>query len=215
MQTVARPLVSRLTAIAVALFVLVCVAGNARSAEADTPALFLEAFGAQAIKLLAETEPGEAKRESEMRRLLNEGFDIEFIGRFVLSRYYRTASEAERAEFHQLFEDYLIAAYGRRFGTYNGERFVIGQTFQQDDERAVVRSDVVRPSGDTMTVDWRVQRRDGKWRIIDIMVEGVSMMVTQRSEFTALLQREKGSVAALNQRLRQLTLSLNEQPRKS
>jgi phospholipid transport system substrate-binding protein len=199
----------------VALIVVVCVAGNARSAEADTPALFLEGFGNQAIKLLAETAPGEAKREAEMRRLLNEGFDIEFIGRFVLSRFWRSASDAERAEFRQLFEDYLIAAYGRRFGTYSGERFVIGQTFPQDDERAVVRSDVVRPSGDTMTVDWRVQRREGKWRVVDIMVEGVSMMVTQRSEFTALLQRENGSIAALNQRLRQLTMNLNEQPRKS
>jgi phospholipid transport system substrate-binding protein len=215
MQSVVRPLVSRLTAITVALIVVVCVGGNARSAEADTPALFLEGFGNQAIKLLAETAPGEAKREAEMRRLLNEGFDIEFIGRFVLSRYWRSASEAERAEFRQLFEDYLIAAYGRRFGTYSGEKFVIGQTFPQDDERAVVRSDVVRPSGDTMTVDWRVQRREGKWRVVDIMVEGVSMMVTQRSEFTALLQRENGSIAALNQRLRQLTMNLNEQPRKS
>jgi len=215
MQSVVRPLVSRLTAMTVALIVVVCVAGNARSAEADTPALFLEGFGNQAIKLLAETAPGEAKREAEMRRLLNEGFDIEFIGRFVLSRFWRSASDAERAEFRQLFEDYLIAAYGRRFGTYSGERFVIGQTFPQDDERAVVRSDVVRPSGDTMTVDWRVQRREGKWRVVDIMVEGVSMMVTQRSEFTALLQRENGSIAALNQRLRQLTMNLNEQPRKS
>lgn len=215
MQRVVRPLVSRLTAITVALILVVCVGGNARSAEADTPALFLEGFGNQAIKLLAETAPGEAKREAEMRRLLNEGFDIEFIGRFVLSRYWRSASEAERAEFRQLFEDYLIAAYGRRFGTYSGEKFVIGQTFPQDDERAVVRSDVVRPSGDTMTVDWRVQRREGKWRVVDIMVEGVSMMVTQRSEFTALLQRENGSIAALNQRLRQLTMNLNEQPRKS
>jgi len=215
MQRVVRPLVSRLTAITVALILVVCVGGNARSAEADTPALFLEGFGNQAIKLLAETAPGEAKREAEMRRLLNEGFDIEFIGRFVLSRYWRSASEAERAEFRQLFEDYLIAAYGRRFGTYSGEKFVIGQTFPQDDERAVVRSDVVRPSGDTMTVDWRVQRREGKWRVVDIMVEGVSMMVTQRSEFTALLQRENGSIAALNQRLRQLTMNLNEQPGKS
>ena len=215
MHSVVRPLASRLTAIAVALFVLACVAGNARSADTDTPALFLEGFGNQAIKLLAETAPGEAKRESEMRRLLNEGFDIDFIGRFVLSRYWRSSSEAERAEFRQLFEDYLIAAYGRRFGTYSGEKFVIGQTFPQDDERAVVRSDVVRPGGDSMTVDWRVQRREGKWKVVDIMVEGVSMMVTQRSEFTALLQRENGSIAALNQRLRQLTTNLNEQPRKS
>lgn len=211
MQSVVRLAVSRLTSIVVALIVLIGVAGHAYSAEANTPGEFLEEFGAKAIKLLAETAPGEVRRESEMRRLLNEGFDIDFIGRFALSRYWRSASDAEKAEFRKLFEDYLIAAYGKRFGTYNGERFVIGQTIPEEDERAVVRSDVVRPGGDTMAVNWRLQRRDGKWRVIDIMVEGVSMMVTQRSEFTALLQRENGSVTALNQRLRQLTVALNEQ----
>jgi phospholipid transport system substrate-binding protein len=211
MHTVIRPLVSRLTAVAVVLIVLIGAGNIAHGADAGTPAEFLEDFGAQAIKLLAETQPGEARRDSEMRRLLNEGFDIEFIGRFVLSRYWRTASEVEKAEFRKLFEDYLIAAYGRRFGTYSGERFVIGQTIPEEDERAIVRSDVVRASGDVMAVNWRVQRREGHWKVIDIMVEGVSMMVTQRSEFTALLQREGGSVSALNQRLRQLIATLNEQ----
>jgi phospholipid transport system substrate-binding protein len=211
MQSVVRLMFARLTAASAALVILFGVAGNAQSADANTPGEFLESFGAQAIKLLAETQPGEAKRETEMRRLLNEGFDIDFIGRFALSRYWRSASDAEKTEFRKLFEDYLIAAYGRRFGTYNGEKFLIGQVTPEEDDRAVVRSDVVRPGGDQMAVNWRVQKREGKWRVIDIMVEGVSMAVTQRSEFTALLQRENGSVAALNQRLRQLTVQLTEQ----
>jgi len=212
MQSVVRLMLTRLTSTAAALLVLMSVAANAHSADGNTAGEFLEGFGAQAIKLLAETQPGEARRESEMRRLLNEGFDIDFIGRFALSRYYRGASDAEKTEVRRLFEDYLIAAYGRRFGTYNGEKFIIGTVTPEEDDRAVVRSDVVRPGGDQMAVNWRVQRREGKWRVIDIMVEGVSMAVTQRSEFTALLQRENGSVTALNQRLRQLTVTLNERP---
>jgi phospholipid transport system substrate-binding protein len=216
MRSVIRPVLSRLTAFAVAVIVFVGAANLAFGAEAGTPAEFLEGFGAQAIKVLSETQPGEAKRDAEMRGLLSEGFDIDFIGRFVLSRYWRTASDAERADFRQLFEDYLIAAYGRRFGTYSGEKFVVGQTFPQEGGRAIVRTDVVRASGDTVTVDWRVQRRaDGQWRVVDIMVEGVSMMLTQRSEFTALIQHEGGSVSALNEKLRVLTANLNDQPRKS
>ena len=203
---------TKLASFFAAFILVVAVADPARSNDTGTPAQFLEEFGARAIKILAETEPGEPRREAELRRLLSEGFDIEFISRFVLARYWRTASEAERAEFRRQFEDYVIAAYGRRFGTYSGERFAIGQTFPQEDERAVVRSEVVRGSGETFTVDWRVQRRDGRWRVIDIMVEGVSMMVTQRSEFTAVIQREGGSVTKLNERLRALTANLNEQP---
>jgi phospholipid transport system substrate-binding protein len=197
-----------------AALIVVLVAGS--PANATEPGAFMEGFGNRAIKVLAETQQGTPEREVELRRLLNDHFDVEFISRFVLSRFWRTASEQERAEFRRVFEDYVIAAYGRRFGGFNGERFAITGTFPQDNERSVVRSDVMRPSGETLTVDWRVQKRqgDGAWRIVDIVVEGVSMMVTQRSEFLAVLQRE-GSVAALNDKLKQITAGLNAQPQKT
>jgi phospholipid transport system substrate-binding protein len=191
--------------------IVVLVAGNpARAAE---PGAFMEGFGHNAIRVLAETQQGTPEREVELRRLLTDHFDVEFISRFVLSRFWRTASEQERAEFRKVFEDYVIAAYGRRFGGFNGEKFAITGTFPQDDERTVVRSDVMRPGGESLTVDWRLQKRaeDGAWRIVDIVVEGVSMMVTQRSEFLAVLQRE-GSVTALNAKLKQITAGLNSQP---
>lgn len=205
---------SRLTSGLAILLVVLFAGAPLRAGEAQ-PGVFMEGFGYRAIQVLSETQPGTPERDTELRRLLHDHFDVEFISRFVLSRFWRTASESERSEFRQLFEDYVVAAYGRRFGSFNGERFAIGQTFPQDDERVVVRSDVVRPGGETMTVDWRVQRRgDGEWRIIDIVVEGVSMMVTQRSEFAAVLLRE-GSVTALNSKLKQIIASLNGQVTKA
>lgn len=215
MRTVVHSLFSGFAVAIVAALLLGGSVGMSRAADTSAPGQFLDHFGSEVIKVLSETQPGEPRRETELRRLLGEGFDVDYIGRFVLGRYWRTSSDAERAEFRTLFEDYLIAAYGRRFGTYSGERFVVGQTFPQDDGRVLVRTEVVRTGGDTMVVDWRLQQRESAWRIVDVMVEGVSMMVTQRSEFTALIQREGGSVTALNMRLRTLTANLNEQPRKS
>lgn len=211
MRIVSLLLPSKFVAVVAAVCLLVGLPEAVRASDTPSPAQFLEDFGAQAIKVLSETTPGEERREVELRRLLTAGFDVELIGRFVLARYWRTASDAERADFRQLFEDYLIAAYGRRFGSYNGEKFVIGQTFPKDDERAVVRSEVTRPGGDALTVDWSLQRREGRWRVVDIMVEGISMMVTQRSEFTAVIQREGGSVSALNAKLRTINSNLTEQ----
>ena len=197
-----------------AALIVVLVAGS--PANAQEPGAFMEGFGNRAIEVLAKTQQGTPERETELRRLLNDHFDVEFISRFVLSRFWRTASEQERAEFRQVFEDYVIAAYGRRFGGFNGEKFAILGAYPRDDERTLVRTDVSRPSGETLTVDWIVQKRaaNGGLGIIDIVVEGVSMMVTQRSEFLAVLQRE-GSVAALNTKLKQITAGLNAQPQKS
>ena len=199
------------------MVVLIAAAANVpvRAAEL-APGPFMEGFGDRAIRVLVDTQPGTTEREVELRRLLNDHFDVDFISRFVLARFWRTASDEEKTEFRRVFEDYLIAAYGRRFSGFNGERFAVGQTFTHDNERVVVRSDVVRASGETLTVDWRVQRRtgDGAWRIVDIVVEGVSMMVTQRSEFAAVLLRE-GSVTALNSKLKQIIASLNGQVTKA
>ena len=121
MRIVSLLLPSKFVAVVAAVCLLVGLPEAVRASDTPSPAQFLEDFGAQAIKVLSETTPGEERREVELRRLLTAGFDVELIGRFVLARYWRTASDAERADFRQLFEDYLIAAYGRRFGSYNGE----------------------------------------------------------------------------------------------
>jgi phospholipid transport system substrate-binding protein len=201
----------RVSAWCAGLAFVILIAGSARAEE--SAAQFLDQFGAEAIRVLADKSLGGGQRNAELRKLFVDNFDVDYIGRFVLARYWRNASEADKEDFRKNFEDYIVATYSRRFGSYSGEKIVVGQTFPGEDaNHSVVRSSVERPNGDTMTVDWRMQKHDDQWRIVDVLVEGVSMMVTQRSEFNAVLQRENGSLAALNKRLRALTADLNNSP---
>ncbi len=201
----------RVSAWCAGLALVLFISGAARAEE--SAAQFMDQFGNEAIRVLADKSLAGTQRNAELRKLFVDNFDVEFIGRFVLARYWRNASEADKEDFRKSFEEYIVATYSRRFGTYSGEKIVVGQTFQGEDaNHSVVRSSVERPNGDTMTVDWRVQKVENQWRIVDVLVEGVSMMVTQRSEFNAVLQRENGSLAALNNRLRALTAELNKSP---
>ena len=190
------------------LSALVLTAGIAMQAEAgpkQSPDQFLTAFGDQAIKLISNSTANAEERSLGLRLLLIKHFDVDFISRTVLARHWRKASPAERSEFRRLFEDYIVTVYGRRLGNYSGEAFEIGRIARIGDDQAHVSSKIVRPEGPPVKVAWRLRGRDGEWRIVDIIVEGVSMAQTQRSEFGAVIRRQGGKISGLNAKLRELT----------
>src|SRR5690242_10393269 len=95
------------------------------AAETDDPAAVVAALG---NKALAEIQHGAAARpqmEANFKVLLNTYFDVQSISRFVLARYWRAATDAERAEFTQLFETLVVQSYAARFSQYSGETFKI------------------------------------------------------------------------------------------
>jgi phospholipid transport system substrate-binding protein len=125
-----------------------------------------------------------------------------YISKFVLGRYWRTATEAERTEFSQLFEDFIVRSYAVRFRDYSGESFKVLGDAREQDGVWVVRSRIERGSSEPIRIDWRLRRRADSYAIIDIIVEGVSMVVTQRSEFASVIQ-SRGGVPGLLDALRE------------
>jgi phospholipid transport system substrate-binding protein len=170
------------------------------------PAAFLTGFSGQAIEVLADRQMNDAQREVAFRRLFTAGFDIDMISRFVLGRYWRGASEPQRREYRQLFEDFIVATYARRLGGYSGEAdFVVGPVRERSEKRAIVGSEIRPAEGPPIVVEWRLRRKGDDWRIVDIMIEGISMAITQRSEFYAVINNSGGGVEGLLQRLREKT----------
>jgi phospholipid transport system substrate-binding protein len=93
-------------------------------------------------------------------------------------------------------EAHLVRFYGQRFAEYHGESLrVIGS--RAEPEGAVVSSEIIRPRGPPIKVDWRLTTRNGVYKITDVTVDGVSMALTQRSEFAGLIQRNGGQLAGL------------------
>ena len=145
------------------------------------------------------------QRERAFRRLLTAGFDIKTVGRFVLGRYWRKATEAERAEYGRLFEDLIVATYARQLLSYAGADLKVGRVRQQDGKSALVASRLLRAEGEPIRLDWRLLRRGDTWRIVDVVVEGMSMALSQRSEFKAVIRGNGGRVEALLEKLREKT----------
>jgi phospholipid transport system substrate-binding protein len=185
--------------------VLIAVIGASapRPAAAQDAAAFVRTLGTEAIQVLGPSV-SPAQRLARFRQLFRNDFDVAGIGQFVLGRYWRTVAPQQQQEFLELFQEYVVQAYASRLGPYGGEPFrVIGARPAGDE--IIVSSEVTRPSGSPIQIDWYLIRAGGQLKITDVYVGGVSMKVTQRDEFSAIIQHDGGRIDGLLARLRQKT----------
>jgi len=187
-----------LTLVATALFSLGAAAQEAR---ADNAEKFIASLGDRALQVLVVDSQSDDERIDAFRTLLNEGFDLPLIGRYAMGRYWRRATPAQKDEYKELFEAFIVRTYAVRLGQYSGETLkVVGSRAEKTD--IIVTSEIVRVDKPAIRVDWRVRERDEGPKIVDVVVEGVSMLLTQRDEFASVIQRSGGNVEGLLTRLR-------------
>ena len=170
-------------------------------AAAQDASAFINRLGTEAIAVLGPQVPP-AQRVARFRQLFHNDFDVPGIGRFVLGRYWRLATPQEQREFLGLFQEYIVRAYSVRLGQYGGEPFRVTGARPNGPE-TVVSSEILRPNGSRIEVDWYLIGGPGGYKITDVYVGGVSMKVTQRDEFASVIQRNGGQVGALIAQLRQ------------
>ena len=187
-----------------ALFIAVLVAaglppGPARADELGAGAKkFIEILTSDAISMLTVEDISKTERADRFRRLMNENFAIKRIAKFVLGRHWRKATESEKKEYLQLFEDLLVATYADRFAKYSGEKLVVNKSEVRGKGDALVHTIMIRVDGaKPLKVTWRVRGKNGIYKIVDIIVEGISMVVTQKSEFASFIQKNGGSLGPL------------------
>lgn len=189
-------------AVTLCLAVFAVPVGVARAVDQPGAQAFIRDLGEQAISLLQESSAGTTDRESGVRDILRTSFDMRTIGRFTMGRHWRSASPDQQQEFLSLFEEMVVETYSRRFTEYNNETFVVDGSRPEGERDIMVRSRVVRDDGPAVEVVWRVRDRETSFQIIDVMVEGVSMAVTQRNEFSSIVQRNGGNIDALLEAIR-------------
>ena len=165
--------------------------------------VFVQSLGDEAVRTFSNRRMSREQALQRFQSLLHKGFDIPYIGRWVLGRFWNQATEQQQADYQRLFERLIIQTYADRFLEYSGEIFKITSVRKESDTDSTVSTQIVRPNGPPIGLDWRVRQRDGQHKIIDVVVEGVSMGVTQRQEFASVIQQNGGKVEGLIQALRQ------------
>ncbi|MDP6872360.1 MAG: ABC transporter substrate-binding protein [Alphaproteobacteria bacterium] len=156
----------------------------------------IKVLGDAAVAILSNKQLTKAEKTRQFRHLLNQSFALKGIARFALGRYWRRADFDQRRRYLKLFEDYIGNSYAARFGNYSGESFQVQK--EKIDERgwAAVTTRIQRLGGEPVAVIWHLRERLGAVRIVDVVVEGISMSLTQRSDFAASIRTAGGDLDA-------------------
>jgi len=193
-----------LIAAALATALAVPAALPVRAAPSTEDAMrLIDRMGSDAIELVESDRLRSSASVDRFRDLFRSNFDIPYISRFVLGRFWNVATEAQREEYQRLFEDWVVRIYAERFAEYSGERMEVLGARAEGERDVIVSARIVSPSGGApVLVDWRVRERPEGLRVIDVAIENVSMGRTQRQEFESVILRGGGRVEALLQDLR-------------
>jgi len=202
---VKRPvrIVKRFALSIVGLLALTVFAPTPAAWAQSEEAAFVQGLADEAIRVLQDDSKGLQEREAAFRELLEGGFAMEKIGRFVVGRFWRQMSPDQRRDYQRLFSEWILRSYAARLGGYAGQEFVVDKIKTTKQKDVFVRTRIVQDKSPEIRCDWRVRRLGETLKVIDVVVEGVSMLTTQRSEFTAVINKHgpDGLIEALNTRL--------------
>jgi len=180
---------------------------EARALSPERAVLFVQQLSEHAIATMVDRSLAAEQRRRTLRLLLTAGFDLDAISRIVLGRYWRLATPAQRAEYRRLFEELVVAIYSHRFSRYSGETLSVTGAYLGKRNIVVVNSLLRGPrnGAQALVIDWLVRNTEAGPRVVDVIVGGVSMAITQRSEFASIIRNNGGDVEGLLAELRAKT----------
>ena len=181
----------------------------ARAAGEPEAAKVVQSMADTVLKILADKTASRQAREQLFAAMLNQNFDVPTIARFTLGRAWNDASAAQRDAYLAVFRQYIVKTYVVQLSQYSGENFKVIKT-EADGEGAVVHTLVSSPSGSNpVDIKWRMRSTDGAMKVRDVVIQNISMSLTQRNEFASVLQQRNNSVDGLIQALKDKNAELD------
>jgi len=171
-------------------------------AQASGPAMALIKSVSEQLVAIVNGPGSVADKKPKLRRVVDTHVDVDEIAKFCLGRFWRTASPDQQKAYLAVFHTVLLNNISARIGEYVGVKIVLQRASTRDD-MDIVGSTVERPNNPPAQVDWVVSKASGSPKIVDLIAEGTSMRLTQRSDYGAFLGRNNGNVQALIDALRQ------------
>lgn len=155
------------------------------------------------VDAIRTTEGDRDARQAAFEHIFDRRADVSAIGRFVAGRYWRGASQADQQDYLDAYKDFIAFSYAAKISSYSGETISVGRVIDAGSKGLIVKSSIKRGNGaPPVSVDWRLKDRGGSLKVIDMIVERVSLAVTQRSEFQSQLRQSGGSLPQLTRNLR-------------
>ena len=159
------------------------------SLDSEKAKSFVVDIGNQAIKILKIPVDDKQKRKNELQNLLQQKFDMKLISKVILGgKVTKSASVEQLNKFSEVFELHIVRLYSSQLGTYKGQVFSINNT-EIKKKDAFVYSTIESGDYPKINIVWRIREREGTPKVIDMQVEGVSLLRTKKNDFAMILDQ--------------------------
>lgn len=159
---------------------------------------FVKEITSEGIEDIINANIPQSEKDTRFEKLFNSALDLDFIGQFVLGRNWRSATPEQRREFIKVYRELNVKTWSQRFDEFKGKNFDFsGTTPSSSRGQIFVNSFVNMDSGEPAKVVWRVREKAGEYKIVDIIIENVSLAITARNEYSAFIKNNPGGVNAL------------------
>lgn len=173
---------------------------HAQPAPAGATA-FVKSAGDRLVAVI--NGPGSLQqRQSQLVQIIEIAVDVDAVAKFCLGRFWRTATAEQQKQYTALFHNVLINNITSKLGEYQGVNLTVLQS-QAREDTVLVTSLVERPNNPPTKVEWVVSEESGSPRVVDVIAEGTSLRLTQRSDYAAYLSRNSNNIQALIDAMRQ------------
>jgi len=165
--------------------------GSAIAAGTDDARQFVDNVGKRVLDII-NGGGGKDQKQAQLRQMFSDNVDMEWMGKFVSGQGWRQATGDQRNRYMQAYKQYLLARYTTNFADYTGSKYTITDVKDEGEGEFTVNMQIKTPGQQQQNTlaGYRVHSENGQFKIIDIIIEGVSLITTQRSDFSSVLQQK-------------------------
>ena len=179
---------NKLKNIIFSIIILFALSINAQTSNYSNEEKFVSTFTEEAISILSNDSINDSEKTKAFTSLVMSSIDLSLISKFVLARSWKESSDDQKQRYLIAFKDYFVNSYANKLDQYSGEKIAIIDS-EEAGKYVIVNSNIVREGTDTLKINlkWRLLNRDGQIKIIDLNIEGISLIIAQREEFQSFL----------------------------
>jgi phospholipid transport system substrate-binding protein len=139
------------------------------------------------LTVLKNKEMSSADRLAKIETIAYVHFDFESMSRLVLAKNYNSLNDAQRKGFEEEFKKHISLTYGRRVENYSNESIETGEAREERNKDVTVQTKIMGGNANGARIDYRMRQKDGDWQVIDVIIEGVSLVSNFRSQIQEII----------------------------
>ena len=163
---------------------------------------FVKKFANDAIMILGNEQISVNEKNDQFTNLVMSAIDLNLISQFVLSKSWKTATDDQKERYISAFKTYFINSYANKLDQYSNEKIVVNGS-ENAGKYVIVDTNIIKEGTDTLKVNlkWRLLNKNGDIKIIDLNIEGISLVIAQREEFQSFLANNDSNLDSLIEKI--------------